>query len=922
MPVVAIQDFSGMMPLRDPLLLPDNNAQYTENTWLYKGGIRGFRHAQNVYTLQYTDTQQLYRIPFDYSESPPDYTTAGSLWLEFPDPYMSVIRSPVVEDQWNRYYFFPSDQYNSTGVNPDWPITNPGPMYASFDPTTNTLSPLYILGMPTPAKVPIVVPSPTVVTFLTSAPTAAGNGQLSFGGFYTGYPTPTLAVSADPPANTIQVSSATGITVGMTVVDISNSIPAIPNGTFVTAISGTTITLSQNITGSLILGQTIVFLNPYGTSISLTTNAVSNPGDDRLHFSSVPGGIAINNMVYDLTHPASIVPGSIVTDQGSNYVEVLDADGNGFANTISSGDHILIQQADLFTLVTPDMLVEDLNAQTAWRYPSTSVAAQATTIPLPYTTDIYVGMEVSDLTNPGAIAPGTLVTTVNAGVSIVISIGVGGSGLTTGDLLFFINNSLPSNASVDYSAGNNVYLNQTAQEAGVFAGDPIKFTAQFPETRAYIYTYVSAYGEEGPASQPTIATGNPAGMWHITIPAPPAGTNTGRNITTVRLYRTVTDSSGNATYYKVADLLYSTSAINYYDYLRPTDIVNNLTLTTELYTPPPADLQGVVLMANGIAAGWSNKREIWFSAAYLPHAWPESFALTVDYPVVGMTPNGASLNILCDGPPSIATGVTPDTITIGKITANEPCIGRGSIVASAEGAYYASPNGIILVNPSGTLSITEFIYEKEFHNQLQPANWAAGRYGLAYVAFVKGAGLPNIDPDGDVLNGMVIDRQDKNVPFTYLHFNATVVNLFFDGFTGQLFGILSNGTVMQWNPPIGIPGTTTLWDWEWRSKKFRMPFAASMKCFQIMFDVPPEVMITLGQRNTNQSQIFDPTSQYLIVSIYADNKFIVVREVQKSEEVLLIPDGFKAILWEMRLQGQVNVIHAKMATSVKELRKA
>src|SRR4029077_3521031 len=109
-----------------------------------------------------------------------------------------------------------------------------------------------------------------------------------------------------------------------------------------------------------------------------------------------------------------------------------------------------------------------------------------------------------------------------------------------------------------------------------------------------------------------------------------------------------------------------------------------------------ADLQGVVMMANGIAAGWSNEREVWFSAAYLPHAWPASYALTVDYPIVGLTANGASLNILCEGAPFIATGVTPDTMTIGRISSNEPCISRGSIVGSGEGAYYASPNGLIL----------------------------------------------------------------------------------------------------------------------------------------------------------------------------------------------------------------------------------
>jgi len=220
------------------------------------------------------------------------------------------------------------------------------------------------------------------------------------------------------------------------------------------------------------------------------------------------------------------------------------------------------------------------------------------------------------------------------------------------------------------------------------------------------------------------------------------------------------------------------------------------------------------------------------------------------------------------------------------------------------------------------MSITEFVYEKEFHNRLEPWNWAAGHYGMSYVAFIKGTGLIGIDPDGAILHGIVLDKEDKNTPFCYLHFSTTVKNMYFDEISGQLFELLSDGRVMQWNPPVGIPGTTTLWDWTWRSKPFRMAFPASFKAIKIIFGVPPEVTIVPGVRNTDQNQVYDPATQYLIVRVFADYKFVMVKEIQKTEEILLIPDGFKAILWELELQGQIIVAHLKMATSVKELRKA
>ena len=461
-------------------------------------------------------------------------------------------------------------------------------------------------------------------------------------------------------------------------------------------------------------------------------------------------------------------------------------------------------------------------------------------------TGILVGMTITDNTNSNALIYGTTVTNVS-GLNVTMSQDVASSGVANGDSIQFQNNVFPNAAAIDINGVvNSTTINMTAPTAGagVLVGDTIQFDVTDIEDRAYVYTYVSAYGEEGPASQPTNETGNPTGTWQITIPAPDPATVAGYNLTHMRLYRTVADAAGNAAYYQVPysdteeDFPWTTGVTNFSDDKTPQEIVSNSPLTTELFTPPPPDLQGVVMMANGIAAGWSNEREIWFSAAYLPHAWPASYALTVDYPIVGLTANGASLNIMCKGTPFIATGVTPDTMTIGRISSNEPCISRGSVVSSGEGAYYASPNGIILLNSSGTTSITEFIYEKEFHNTLQPWNWAAGHYGLSYVAFIKGDGLLGIDHDGIALHGLVLEKEDKNTPFCYLHFFGPIKNMYFDEISGQLFELINDGVtsrVMQWNPPISVPDTTTLWDWTWRSKQFRAAFPTSFKGIKMIF---------------------------------------------------------------------------------------
>lgn len=600
-----IADFSGMLPLRDAILLPDVNGQSAVNTWMYQGSLRGFRDNFPVYNLLQTDTQQVYRIPASFSLVDIN-NFVSSTWLELPDPYMAVIRNPTVGDTFNRYYFFPSDQYRRGG-NPLWPDINPGPVY---NPLAQILAnaPWLTLGIPNPTVAPTVTPA---------------------------------------------------------------------------------------------------------------------------------------------------------------------------------------------------------------------------------------------------------------------------------------------------------------------AGTP-------SEGRSYLYTYVSAFEEEGPPSPPSIANGLTTGTWTIVIPGISPTVTTGRDIVTMRLYRTVTDSSGNATYFQVTEVPISGSPVTINDSALDASIIANVELTTVSYTPPPANLQGVVMMANGIAAGFTNDREVWFSAAFLPHAWPASYAITVDYPIVGLTANGSSLNIITAGQPFIATGTTPDTMTVGKVTANEPCIARGSICASGEGAYYLSTNGLQLLNTSGVLNVTAEIFEREFLATLSPFSWACGKYDLIYVAFIKGI-FPEFPSQ---FNEVIIDKTDPNTIFCLGCSKTQTLNAYNDELSGQVFDVTVQvefphlGFVRQWNPPQDV-GTGTLRTYLWKSKKFRFTSPQQFKAFEVYFNIPPEVDITLGPRQTaNLPGLFNPATQYMSVSVFADGKFIIVRDVQVSGETLFITNGFKATIWEFEIVGQVEVVFLKAASSVKELRSA
>lgn len=768
MPTVMIADFSGMLPLRDSLLLPDNNAQLANNCWLYRGQVRGFRSATPVYTTLYSDTQQVYRIPKNQA-NPPDFTTTGSTWLEYPDPYMATIRNPTVGDTHNRYYFFPSDQYAGhlgSNPNPLWPAISPGPMYNTLDRLqASPQLPNYILGVAAPTVPPTVAPPTTFVIAVTSADSAVGDTTLTFSGSGTG--------------------SLAGVVVGMNAVDL------------------TTVTATANVTTAAALGDTtLIFSDTTGIVVGMTMVCTSNPA-----------------AVFPGTKVAVVTPTQVTTD-------------TALINNVAIGDTF-------------------------------------------------------QFTNSNQITSGTTVTALTS-TTTTLSAGVVAGGVQT--------------------------------------GDTIQFVSALPETRAYVYTYVSDFDEESEESPATVKSGDGTSTWIITIPAPPPDYAVGRafNPGHYRLYRTVTDSSGNATYFQVTEVpINPTGPVVITDNASDASITGNLVLSTVQFSPPPAGLQGVVMMANGIAAGFTNDRTVWFSAAFLPHTWPPIYALTVDYPIVGLTANGTSLNIATEGSPFIATGVTPDTMTIGKISANEPCISRGSIVSAGEGMYYASPNGIQLLNTGGTTPYTVEVYEKEFHYYLEPPSWASAKYGTSYAGFIKGPPLSSPDTGG--YHGFVIDEVIPNATFTFLRFSTPsvpiqIINAYSDELSGQIFGLMTDKTVQQWNPPQSAPGTTSLRPWQWKTKRFRFTMPQQFKAFMVVFDIPPEVTFTLGVRNTNQAQVFDPTSQYLIARVFADDRLVVVREIQMSREVILIPGGFKAELWEFQLEGIVAMRFFKVASSVKELK--
>jgi len=443
-------------------------------------------------------------------------------------------------------------------------------------------------------------------------------------------------------------------------------------------------------------------------------------------------------------------------------------------------------------------------------------------------------------------------------------------------------------------------------------------------SRAYVTTLVTEYGEEGPASRPDLVNGKIDATYTVHIAA--VGANdlgVERNVKKIRIYRTITSSMGTAAYYMVAEVTALSTAQTYDDILEDVDIAANPILESTIWTAPP-DLDGFVVMPNGIIAGFVNN-ELWFSEAYRPHAWPAVYSITVEFDIVGLAVIGQTLVVCTKGNPITAAGVNPSSITTSKLAAFEPCLTKGSILPTENGVYYASPNGIILVNSGYAQNITsQFISHDTWSEIVDRGRVNAGRFGSAYyaygaatsAAFQQNAFQSNMvqqEDTGGTSDGFMIDPVNQNMGFTYLADDKDIISIYNDAYSGEML-FVRDGKVCWLDQRKGYKATP----FTWRSKIFQPPKIDNFAALKVFFYTDEDYLPSAPQ-DFSVAQTFDPLTKMGVIRIIADGKTIAAREIRKPGELFRLPSGFKADFWQIEFEGRVRVKSIQMATSVKEL---
>jgi hypothetical protein len=456
--------------------------------------------------------------------------------------------------------------------------------------------------------------------------------------------------------------------------------------------------------------------------------------------------------------------------------------------------------------------------------------------------------------------------------------------------------------------------------------------------RNYVYTYVTAFGEESEPSPISLPINWQAGITVTlsTISAPPGG----RNITLQRFYRTQTGSAGTDLYF-VAER--AASAANFVDNIPVTQFAERLPSRT--WNGPPAGLIGLTAMPNGIMAGFVGKK-LYFCEPYLPHAWPEVYAQTVDAPIVGLGAMDVQLVVITEGQPWRAAGTTPSSMSMSKVETNLPGIADFGIVDLGYAIAWAAPDGLAIAKSSGEVGlVSDNLFNPRDWRALNPAGIRAGQYHGRFIGSFDG-----VDPitDNPKSGSIIIDPSGE---VAYLIRTATLArSWYFDTPSGDLFYLATDGkNVYRFDPEQGAPAL-----YYWRSKDYYMPIDDNFGCILVESGEGfSELEVTAKQSAidaliaANQAMIVAGTATGAINSysingdsIGGDNLLAIpapaggtfslgvycndvrVATIGRRDRVQRLPGGFLGRKWALDVYADVPIDKITMARTVDEIKQA
>ena len=499
-------------------------------------------------------------------------------------------------------------------------------------------------------------------------------------------------------------------------------------------------------------------------------------------------------------------------------------------------------------------------------------------VPAPTTAlEFYAGHAISAITtaNPAQITTSTAhgLTTGDtvyiASVGGMVEITDGTYTVTVVNTTVFTLDGIDSTAYTIYTSGG--YINRNDSNTVV--------------NTAYVYTYVTVWGEESAPSPTTdnfdidYIFGDTVLLDGFLLPA-----DTDLNIDAIRIYR-INSGTTSSSYQLIEEIVADNSAqtidaiaVGSYTYTDSTleeDLGESIPST--YWDTPPATLSGLITVFNGVLGGFVGNT-LYLSNLYYPYAWPSANEIHFPADIVGI---GFSMNliaVLTEGNPYMLLGSDPSTLSKQPLPYPQPCKSKRSIVSTDRGVIYASNLGLFLLTASGGQLLTKEHFTRQQWQALDLTNISATYYNGKYFAVYQGTST------GFIFNVDTGEWTDIDIPEVQLSY---VMN---DGLQVYIAG--QSEMDYSFNAYLWDGGTGFL-PIKWKSKKFK----------------------TLAAESHSTGKVV--TDGTVMVKYYMDG--ILQHIEMATEDLFRIPSRTRGREFEIEIEGKSNVQSVMIGNTVEEV---
>ena len=390
------------------------------------------------------------------------------------------------------------------------------------------------------------------------------------------------------------------------------------------------------------------------------------------------------------------------------------------------------------------------------------------------------------------------------------------------------------------------------------------------ESRYCTYTYVTDKGEESRPAPVTLELicKQDAQMAISAIAAPPSG-NYGINRT--RIYRTQSGQQNDTEFFlmqEIASGLTTATDTN-------ANVALNGILKSTTWLEPPADLNNLTAMWNGMIAGITGN-SVRVCEAYKPYAWPLAYEIIPpNVKPVALATFGQALLVLTTGRPRLVTGSTPGGLDDQPLEINEACIAPRSVVSFGHGVAWACPDGLAYYGAGIPKMITAGLMTRDDWQAIKPETIIGGIYEGAYLGFYTVSG---------VTKGFLIDPLNPTgLYFTDIRADA----MFFDELQDHLY-LLDGMNIKKWDAGAALVA-------QFKSKVIRLGRPINVAAGEVAADGFP-----------------------VSFELYGDG---VLRHSQSvlNGDPFRLPGGYLAEQWQVKVSTSNSVQRVDLATSMGEL---